>query len=128
MGYLYKKMKYKSINFDEKFSKFSEHWSPKVIAEMNDCQFKLVKIKGDFIWHDHKDTDEVFMVLSGKMAIGFRDGRVEISEGEMFVVEKGIEHKPYAADECKILVIEPRGVINTGESESELKAENDIWI
>ena len=121
-------MEYESINFNNKFSKFSEQWSPKVIAELNDYQFKLVKIKGDFVWHDHKDTDEVFMVLSGEMEIEFRDGKVKISEGEMHVVPKGLEHKPYAEDECKILVIEPRGVVNTGESEGNLKAENDIWI
>ncbi len=121
-------MKFESINFDHKFSKFSELWTPRVIAEMNDYQFKLVKIKGDFTWHDHKDTDEVFMVLAGEMEIEFRAGKVKISEGEMYVVKKGIEHKPFARDECKILIIEPRGVVNTGESESELKAENDIWI
>jgi mannose-6-phosphate isomerase-like protein (cupin superfamily) len=80
------------------------------------------------IWHDHKDTDEVFMVLSGEMEIEFRDGKVKISEGEMYVVKKGVEHKPYAKEECKILIIEPRGVVNTGESESELKADNDVWI
>ena len=80
-------MKFESINFDNKFTKFSEHWSPRVIAEMNDYQFKLVKIEGDFTWHDHKDTDEVFMVLSGEMEIEFRDGKVKISEGEMYVVK-----------------------------------------
>ncbi len=121
-------MKYKSINFHKKLSKFSEQWSPKVIAEMNDYQFKLVKIKGEFIWHDQKDTDEVFMVLSGEMEIEFRDGKVKITEGEMYVVPKGIEHKPNSKNECKILVIEPRGVVNTGESESNLTAENDVWI
>ena len=121
-------MKFESINFDNKFTKFSEHWSPRVIAEMNDYQFKLVKIEGDFTWHDHKDTDEVFMVLSGEMEIEFRDGKVKISEGEMYVVKKGLEHKPFAQDECKILIIEPRGVVNTGQSESELKADNDVWI
>ena len=122
------KMKYESINFDNKFSTFFEHWSPKVIAEMNNYQFKLVKTKGEFTWHDHKDTDEVFMVLSGEMEIEFRDSKVKISEGEMYVVQKGLEHKPFAQDECKILIIEPRGIVNTGESESELKAENDVWI
>lgn len=121
-------MEYKPINFDSKFSKFSDLWSPKVIAEMNDYQFKLAKIQGHFTWHDHKDTDEVFVVLSGTMEIEFRDGKVELSEGEMYVVRKGQEHKPYAEKECEILVIEPRGVVNTGESDSELRAENDIWI
>lgn len=121
-------MKYESINFDLKFKKFTEHWTPKVIAEMNDYQFKLAKIKGEFTWHDHKETDEVFIVVSGEMEIEFRDGKVQISEGEMYVVKKGVEHKPFAQDECKILIIEPRGVVNTGESESDLKAENDVWI
>ena len=121
-------MKYESINFDDKFSKFIDHWSPRVIAEMNDYQFKLVRIEGDFVWHDHKDTDEVFMVLSGSMEIEFRDGKVQLSEGEMYVVKKGVEHKPFAENECKILIIEPRGVVNTGDSESELKAENDKWV
>lgn len=121
-------MKYTPINFEDKFTKFSKHWTPKVIAEMNDYQFKLVKILGDFTWHDHKDTDEVFMVLTGEMEIEFRDGKVTISEGEMYVVPQGVEHKPYAKNECKILIIEPRGVINTGETESDLQAENDVWI
>ncbi|THB76774.1 MAG: cupin domain-containing protein [Desulfobulbaceae bacterium] len=121
-------MKTESINFKDKFSLFTEHWSPKVIAEMNDYQFKLAKIKGEFVWHDHKDTDEVFVVLSGEMQILFRDGKVMLSEGEMYVVKKGKEHKPYAENECQILIIEPRGIVNTGESESDLQAENDIWI
>lgn len=121
-------MEYKAINFDNKFSKFSDLWFPKVIAEMNDYQFKLAKIKGYFTWHDHKDTDEVFMVISGTMEIEFRDGKVELSQGEMYVVKKGLEHKPYAKEECRILVIEPRGVVNTGESDSELRVENDVWI
>ena len=90
------------INLKEKLLKFSDHWSPKVIAEMNDYQFKLVKIKGDFVWHNHKDTDEVFIVLEGEMNIEFRDKTVKLSKGEMFVVPKGIDHKPYSEDECEI--------------------------
>lgn len=82
-------MKYQSIKLNEKLSKFSDHWSPKVIGEMNDYQFKLVKIVGDFVWHDHQDTDEVFIVLEGEMFIDFRDGRVQVSQGEMFIVPKG---------------------------------------
>jgi mannose-6-phosphate isomerase-like protein (cupin superfamily) len=121
-------MKYNPINFAEKLSKFSEHWSPKVVAEMNNYQFKLAKIEGDFVWHNHKDTDEVFMVLAGEMEIEFRDGKVELKEGEMYVVPKGCEHKPLAKKECSILVIEPSGVINTGEAGGDLKADNDIWI
>ncbi len=116
------------INLNEKFLKFSDYWSPKVIAEMNDYQFKLVKIKDEFDWHSHKNTDEVFMVIDGSMRIDFRDGFVNLSKGEMIVVPKGVEHKPFAKLECSVLIIEPRGVINTGESKSSLTAENDVWI
>ena len=116
------------INLKDKMAKFSEHWSPKVIAEMNDYQFKLVKIKGDFVWHNHEETDEVFIVIEGKMKIDFGDETVELNEGEMYVVPKGIEHKPFAEEECKIMLVEPRGVINTGNTEGELTASNDDWI
>lgn len=116
------------INISDKLSKFNEHWSPKVIAEMNDYQFKVVKVKGDFVWHDHKDTDEVFMVIEGEMMIAFRDGEVHLSKGEMYVVPKGVEHKPFAEEECQVMLIEPKGVVNTGEADGELTAENDVWI
>ena len=106
-------MNFKSINFNEKFSKFDEHWSPKVIGEMNDYQFKLVKIQGHFPWHNHKDTDEVFIVLEGEVSIDFRDGRVDIAKDEMFIVPKGLDHKPYSKKECKILLVEPKGTVNT---------------
>ncbi len=122
------RMSSEKINLKEKLSKFSDHWSPKVIAEMNDYQFKLVKIKGDFVWHNHGDTDEFFLVIEGKMNIKFKDKTVILKEGEIFVVPKGVEHKPYAEEECKIMIVEPRGVINTGNSESDLKADNDVWI
>ena len=116
------------INLKEKLSKFSEHWSPRIIAEMNDYQFKLVKIKGDFVWHNHDNTDEVFIVLEGEMKIEFKDKTVELKEGEIFVVPKGVEHKPYAEKECKIMLVEPKGVVNTGDAKSILKASNDMWI
>ena len=121
-------MKFNSINFADKFSKFSEHWSPRVIAEMNDYQFKLVKVEGEFVWHDHPDTDEVFIVIEGTLNIAFRDGLVRLQAGEMFVIPKGVEHKPYATSECKIMLVEPKGVVNTGDSGSELTAENDVWV
>lgn len=123
-----KGMTYIPINFQEKLTKFQEHWSPKVIAEMNDYQFKLVKVQGDFVWHKHDDTDEVFIVIEGQLIIEFRDGEVRLNEGEMFVVPRHVEHKPYAASGCKILLVEPMGVVNTGEAQSELTAENDVWI
>ena len=118
----------KAINLKEKFTKFSEHWSPRVVAEMNDYQFKLAKFKDDFVWHDHKDTDEVFLVVHGSMSIEFEDRTVDLNEGEMFVVPKGVKHKPFAKEECHVLLVEPRGVVNTGESGGELTAENDVWI
>ena len=113
-------MSSKKINLKDKFSKFTEHWSPKIIAEMNDYQFKVVKIKGEFIWHNHTDTDETFLVIEGEMTIKFKDNKVKLSKGEMYVVPKGVEHKPYAEKECKILVIEPKGVINTGDAGGDL--------
>lgn len=121
-------MPHKPINFKEKLSLFSEQWSPKVIAEMNDYQFKVVKLQGDFVWHDHKDTDETFIVLSGRLRIDFRDGHVDLSEGEMYVVPKDVEHKPYAEQEAQVLLIEPRGVVNTGDETDSKTAENDVWI
>lgn len=121
-------MGYEPIRFDDKFNRFSEHWSPRVIAEMNDYQFKLAKIQGEFVWHEHADTDEVFIVLDGTMVIEFRDGRVELSAGEMFVVPKGVAHKPVAGAECRILLIEPRGVVNTGDAGGNLTADNDVWV
>ena len=122
-------MSYESINFENKFALFSEQWSPKVIAEMNDYQFKLAKVQGSFVFHEHSDTDETFIVLDGALSIEFEDGSVDVSAGEMYVVPKGVQHKPYAEQETKILLIEPRGVLNTGDVDaSELSAEQDVWI
>ena len=121
-------MSYHPVNFGEKFSLFGAQWQPKVIAEMNDYQFKLVKLRGDFIWHDHQDTDEAFIVLEGDLRIDFRDGAVHVATGEMFVVPKGVEHKPFAEREVKLLLTEPRGVVNTGHEGGDRTAENDVWI
>ena len=121
-------MSYRSVNFTQKFSMFSDQWQPRVVAEMNDYQFKLVKIQGDFVWHDHQETDETFIVLQGTLRIDFRDGAVQVSAGEMYVVPKGVEHKPYAEHEVELLLIEPRGVLNTGDEGGERTAQNDIWI
>lgn len=119
---------YRSINFKEKLEKFSDHWNARVIAEMNNYQFRLVKIQGEFIWHDHKDTDEVFIVIKGEMSIELRDGRVVLSEGEMFVVPKGVEHKPLAEHECEILLIEPRGTLNTGSQGGDRTVRDHDWV
>ena len=119
---------YAPINFAEKYTLFQEQWTPKVVAEMNDYQFKIVRLEGEFIWHSHADTDETFIVLEGELRIEFRDGAVTIGAGEMYVVKKGIEHKPSAAREVKLLLIEPRGVLNTGDETNERTAVNDVWI
>ena len=118
----------KKINLKKKFEKFSDHWSPKVIAELNDYQFKLVKIKDDFVWHNHQHTDEAFIVINGTIYIEFEDKTEEINEGEMIIVPKGINHKPFAKNEAEIMIIEPRGVINTGQVNDKLTAPNDEWI
>ncbi|PBJ23369.1 Cupin domain protein [Pseudomonas ogarae] len=119
---------YYPINFSQKYTLFQEQWMPKVVAEMNDYQFKLARLEGDFVWHTHADTDETFIVLEGELRIDFRDGAVTIGPGEMYVVKKGVEHKPCAAHEVKLLLIEPRGVLNTGEQTNERTAVNDVWI
>ena len=118
----------KAINLQEKFGLFSEQWSPKVIAEMNDYQFKLVKLEGDFVWHRHAETDETFFVVEGELRIDFLDGAVTIGPGEMFVVPKGVEHKPFAAREVKLMLIEPKGVVNTGDAGGEMTAEGDVRV
>src|SRR5436190_2532673 len=121
-------MSYEAINFGKKLALFDEQWQPKVIAEMNDYQFKVVKLQGDFIWHQHGKTDEAFLVIEGELRIDLRDGAVRIGAGEMYVVPKGVEHKPYAEQEVKLLLIEPRGVPNTGDQGGERTSENDVWL
>ncbi len=116
------------INLSAKLAGFDGHWAPRVVAEMNDYQLKVVKIRGDFVWHAHADTDEVFLVLAGSMGIAFRDRTVHLSQGELLVVPRGVEHKPFAEEECHVLLIEPRGVVNTGDAGGDLRAENDVWV
>ena len=118
----------KKINLQNKFNKFNDLWSPKVIEQMNDYQFKLVKIESDFIWHKHDNTDETFFVIEGKIGIEFEDETIELSAGEMIVVPKGKKHKPFAEEEAKIMLIEPKGVINTGDVLHKFTANNDQWI
>ena len=116
------------IRFTEKLARLEGLWSPRVIAEMNDYQFKLARLEGDFLWHSHADTDETFIVLEDCLRIDFRDGFVELNAGELYVVPKGVEHKPFAAQEVKLMLIEPSGVINTGDDTNERTAQNDVWI
>ena len=116
------------INLDEKFALFNEHWTPKIISELNDYQIKIVKVEGDFVWHEHSDTDEFFLVIEGTLFIEFENETMELNAGELYVVPKGVQHRPFAQKECKVMLIEPRGVVNTGDSESDLTASNDVWI
>jgi mannose-6-phosphate isomerase-like protein (cupin superfamily) len=121
-------MDYHPVNLNQKLGLFSEPWSPKIIAQMNDYHFKVAKVQGEFIWHSHPETDEVFLVLHGQLEIRFRDGSVKLNEGDMFVVPKGVEHKPVAERECHILLIEPAGTVNTGDVVSDKTAANNVWI
>lgn len=116
-----------AVNLGQKLATFSECWSPRVVARMNDVEFKLVKMHGDFVWHSHADTDEVFLVVKGEMEIGFRDRDVVVREGEMFVIPRGVEHITRAREECHALIVEPRDVVNTGDAGGELTARNDVW-
>jgi len=119
---------YAAINFTDKFARVEAQWQQRVIAEMNDYQFKIARLEGDFIWHDHPDTDETFIVVEGELRIDFRDGSVLVRAGEMFVVPKGKEHKPFAEKEVKLLLIEPRGTLNTGNAGGERTVSSDIWV
>lgn len=117
-----------AINLGEKLALFSEHWSPKIVAKMNDYYFKLVKVEGEFVWHSHPDTDEVFLVVQGEMRIDFRGGAVELKQGELLVVPRGADHRPYAERECQILVIEPEKTINTGDAGGDRTVIDLEWI
>ena len=119
---------HEAISLSRKFNLFSDQWQPRVIAEMNYYQFKIARVQGDFIWHDHPDTDETFFVLEGTLRIDLPDGFVSVSAGELYVVPKGVQHKPYAEQEVKIMLIEPRGVVNTGEEGGDRTATSDLWI
>jgi mannose-6-phosphate isomerase-like protein (cupin superfamily) len=118
----------KAINLKEKMMLIEEQWSPRVIAQMNDYHFKLAKIQGEFIWHQHPETDEVFYVVKGEMRIEFREQMVRLSEGELCVVPRGVEHKPVAEEECHILLIEPAGTLNTGDVTDERTQAEELWI
>ena len=120
--------KSKIINIKEKFSKISEYWSPKVLAKMNDYEFKIARIKGEFIWHNHTETDEVFIVIEGNMKILLRGKTIQLSKGDLYVVPKGTDHKPVAEKECKLMLVELKGTKNTGSETHKLTAEDNQWI
>jgi len=120
-------MEHKAINLEEKLAQFNDQWQPKIIARMNDYDFKLVKLQGDFVWHSHAETDEVFIVIKGEMGIEFRDGTVTLNQGEMLVVPKGSEHKPFAQEECHLMLVEPIGTVNTGDEGGSRTVEAE-WV
>ena len=117
-----------AINLQEKLTVFNELWSPKIVAQMNDYYFKLVKVEGEFVWHSHPETDEVFLVIEGELRIDFRDGAVELKQGEMVVVPRGVEHRPYAERESQILLIEPVETVNTGDAGGDRTVIDPEWI
>lgn len=113
------------VNLAEAVSRIAEHWSPRVVAAVNDYRIKVVKIQGDFVWHSHDETDELFLVLEGRMGIEFRDRTVTLNAGELHVVPRSVEHKPFADEECHVLLMEPAGVVNTGDAGGDLTADVD---
>ncbi|MEM9102008.1 MAG: cupin domain-containing protein [Pseudomonadota bacterium] len=121
-------MSNKVLNFKDKLTRFTDTWSPKVIGELNDYQFKLAKFHGEFVWHQHDDTDEAFIVIKGNLEIALKEQTVHLCEGEMYIVPKGVLHKPSAAEICEVLLIEPKNLVNTGNTVNELTAENDVWV
>ena len=114
-----------AVDLDEKLSAFSEHWTPKVVARLNDYEIKVVKLQGEFVWHSHDDTDELFLVLHGSLTIQLRDGDVTLTAGQLYVVPRGVEHCPIAEGEVHALLIEPAGVVNTGSAGGALTAGYD---
>ena len=116
------------VNLTKKFSLISEHWNPKIIAKLNDYHLKIAKIEGDFVWHSHPETDEMFLVIDGELVIHLRNGFLHLKQGELCVIPKGMEHKPVAERECQILMVEPAGTVNTGNAGGELTNEEIGWV
>lgn len=116
------------VNFESKLSQIDEVWNPKIVATMNNYHLKLAKFHGEFTWHSHENTDEVFIVIKGEMQIHFRAKVVLVKQGEMCVVPKGVEHKPSAENICEVLLIEPEDTINTGSEQNEYTVDNLDWI
>jgi len=112
------------INVKEKFNLFQDRWSPKIIGELNNQAIKIAKVKGEFIWHDHKDEDELFFIIKGQLKIEFRDGVKVLNEGDMLIIPKGIEHKPIAEEEVWLMLFEPKSIKHTGEIQHELTKDN----
>lgn len=116
------------INLAEKLSCFNERWAPRIVGQLNDYHVKLAKIKGEFVWHSHPETDELFFVVHGNMLIAFKDKEVPLDEGDMLIVPAGVEHQPRAAEECHILLLEPAGTPNTGDAGDEQTPADEVWV
>jgi mannose-6-phosphate isomerase-like protein (cupin superfamily) len=116
------------VNISEKLAKFSEHWSPKIVGELNDSYVKLVKFQGAFLFHKHDHEDELFLVLKGKFTMRLRTGDVELREGEFFIVPKGVEHCPVAQEEVSVMLLEPKTTLNTGNVVNERTKQKLDWI
>lgn len=118
----------KKINLLEKFDLFNEHWAPKIIGELNGQHVKIAKVKGEFVWHDHANEDELFMVIKGRLTIHLENETVELNEGELYIVPKGIQHKPEAKEECWILLFEPKQIAHTGNVQIDLTKTEEEWV
>lgn len=116
------------IDVRGKFERFSDQWAPKIIAQLNDYHFKLARIEGEFVWHSHPETDELFYVVEGSMVLQLRDREVSLEKGQMFVVPRAVEHKPYADQECLIMLVEPAGTVNTGDAGGERTVRAEDWV
>ena len=116
------------VNLTDKFSLITKQWDPKIIAQLNEYHFKIAKIQGEFVWHSHPETDEVFLVVDGSLSIQLRDGDLHLTQGELCVIPAGVEHKPSAASECQILMVEPFGTLNTGDAGGDRTIEEIEWI
>lgn len=116
------------INLSDKFSKFSEHWSPKIVGELNGQHVKLAKLKGEFVWHKHDLEDELFLVVEGELKIEFKDKIVTLQKNEFIIVPKGVEHKPVAENEVLVMLFEPLSTLNTGDTENDLTKHQLDWI
>ena len=116
------------INLSNKFALFQEYWNPKIVGELNDSHVKLVKLKGEFVWHHHDNEDELFLVVKGALRMKFRDGEQIVREGEFLIVPKGVEHKPEADEETHVMLLEPKTTLNTGNVENEKTVKGLEWI
>ena len=116
------------VNLSDKLSRFTDHWSPKIVGELNGQQVKLAKLKGEFVWHAHTDEDELFLVLDGRLVIQLRDGKIVLEPGELVIVPRGVEHRPVAEEEVHVLLFEPASTLNTGTLQNERTVERPDWI